>query len=340
MSGRGWAVLRAVFLPASVAILAMAAMVVPLPVYVETPGTPLSLQTAVAVEELAVGDVRGDYLLTTVNLRSGTMIRLLTSLADGETVLMPVAAIVPPGEDRAAYFERQREVFRSSAELAAAVGLAAAGVDVDPTAITGEGVLVGRVLPGSPAEGRLRPGDLITAVDEHEIRVGDDLREALSRSGDAVDLRVVRDDAPLTQTVRPTDIDTPSGPIRGIGVEIQTANPRVDLPVGVAVDGGSIGGPSAGLMVALTVFDKVSAEDLAAGRVIAGTGTITGRGEVGAIGGVGPKVVAAHREGADIFMTPMGQLDAARAAVPEGSDLEVVGVATFDEALASLRPAP
>jgi PDZ domain-containing protein len=335
--GRRGGFARALFLPSCLAVLVLAALSVPLPLLLEQPGTPVSLGDVVTVDAADVGELDGDYLLTAVNLRPGTVAGLVRAAVDPDALVVRQSLVIPPGEDEKAYFDRQRAVFRASADVAAAVGLAAAGFDVDPTAVTGSGVIVNRVLPGAPADGVLQPGDLIVAVDGATVRVADDLR-ALIADGDAArDLRFVRDDAEQQASIVPGEIPTADGAIRGIGVEIQTADPRIDLPVPVAVDSGRIGGPSAGLMLALTVYDKADGLDLAAGRTIAGTGTLSPEGVVGPIGGIEQKVISAQRIDADVFVSPAEQVEAARAAVRPGSDLRIIGAATFDQAVAALR---
>jgi Lon-like protease len=338
-----WAAfVRALFVPTCLAILIMAAFVVPLPAFVELPGEPLSLGQAVTVEAPEVEELHGDFLLTAVNLRRGTVAALLRAqLADDQSVVSE-RLVIPPGERDVVYFERQRAVFRESVDVAAAVGLQAAGLDVDPTAVQGSGVLVIRVLPGTPAEGLLEPGDVIVGVNGEEVRTVDDLRGMVGEADGASDaVRVItflRADEEEEVEIVPADIPAPGGgTVRGIGVEIQTADPRIDLPVPVRVDSGRIGGPSAGLMMALTVYDKVDATvDLAAGRTIAGTGTLSPAGRVGPIGGITQKVAAAQRSGVDVFVSPAAQLEVARAALEPGTDLVIIGVATFDEAVAAL----
>lgn len=327
--------LRALFLPVSLAILLLAALAVPLPFFLEAPGTPLSLTDNVAVETGTAVD--GEYLLTAVNLRQGTVARAVQGWVDADAVLVRSSRFLPPGEDGRVYFDRQRDIFRASVDIAAAVALSAAGLDVDPTAVTGSGALVGRILLGAPADGILEPGDVIVAVDDTPVRITDDLRGSIDPEGDeAVTLTVQRDGEEREVELTPGVIDTAEGPIRGIGVEIQTADPRITLPVDVAVESGSIGGPSAGLMLALTIYDMVADGDLARGRTIAGTGTLSPEGVVGPIGGIARKITSAERAGADVFVSPMAQVEAARAAVRPGSGLEVVGVNTFEEALAAL----
>lgn len=331
--------LRALFLPASLAILLFAALAVPLPVFYEQPGTPVSLEENVTVASEETGEIDGDYLLTAVSLRPGTVARLVRAAVDRDARIIDRSLVVPSDESPEEYFERQREVFRSSVQVAAAVGLEAAGYDVDPSALSGSGVLVRRVLAGAPAEGALEAGDVIVAVDGQAVGIVDDLRDAVGDGAGPREITYVRDDDRDTATITPQEVTTPGGPILGIGVEITTLDPRIDLPLDVEVDSGRIGGPSAGLMMALTVFDKVSAEDLASGRTIAGTGTISVEGDVGPIGNISPKVTSAERIGADVFLSPATQLEQATAARRSGSELRIIGAATFDEALAALRGA-
>lgn len=331
-----WRLLRALFLPASLAVLVTAALVVPMPYFIETPGTPLDLSSKVEVSD-AQG-LNGDFLVTTVNLRQGTVAGLVTGLFDEHAVFIRSSRVLPPGEDDEAFFDRQRDIFRESVDVAAAVALDAAGYDVDPSDLTGSGAVVARILLGAPADGVLRPGDVITAVDGVPIEVSDDLRGLI---GDAehLELTVLRDGHELRLEVRPGPIETSEGRIRGIGIEVQTANPRIVLPVDVEVDSGEVGGPSAGLVLALTIYDLVADEDLAAGRVVAGTGTVSPQGNVGPIGGIARKVISAEQSGADVFVVPSDQLGSALAAQPQDSDMEVISAATFEEALADLRTA-
>ena len=120
-----------------------------------------------------------------------------------------------------------------------------------------------------------------------------------------------------------------------LGVQVQTRDPRIDLPFPVRVDAGQIGGPSAGLMIALTVYELADPADLTRGRVIAGTGTIDLRGGVGPVGGVPQKVEAAVDAGARLFLAPPVEVAEARAAA--GDRLRVVEVATLAQAVGAVQ---
>jgi PDZ domain-containing protein len=112
--------------------------------------------------------------------------------------------------------------------------------------------------------------------------------------------------------------------------------PDFDLPVDVDIQAGNIGGPSAGLMFALSIVDSLTPEDLTAGAIIAGTGAIDAEGNVGAIGGIRQKIVGAlHRDegpAATVFLVPEGNFAEARSA-PVDDEILLVPVRTLGEAL-------
>lgn len=332
--------LRRAFLVISTGVLVAAAGNVPLPFYVEQPGSALSLSgvrgdgTASVVQVAApgAGPIEGDFLLTAVSFRRATPATWALAHLDDAQDLVPVPEVVPAGQRAESYFDAQREVFATTAEIASGAALEAAGYDVG---FTGDGVLVVEVAPGSPADGVLQPQDVIVAIDGESVATTQDLQDTLR--DEAVppgprQLTIQRGDEELQVEVRPQRGTVGASSPR-IGVSIRTVNERILLPVDVAVDAGRVGGPSAGLMIALTVYDMVDPLDLADGRLVAGTGAIRADGTVGEIGGIRHKVIAAHRFGAQLFLAPATQAAAAEAALPPGSTLQVVGVSDLADAL-------
>lgn len=96
-----------------------------------------------------------------------------------------------------------------------------------------------------------------------------------------------------------------------------------------------IGGPSAGMMYALGILNKLTGVDLAGGKTIAGTGTIDNNGKVGAIGGIRLKMISAKRDGARWFLAPNSNCDEVVGNIPQG--LNVVSVKTLDDAYKALE---
>ena len=128
-------------------------------------------------------------------------------------------------------------------------------------------------------------------------------------------------------------------PDRGMaGVMLKDAEVDIVFPVDVQIDSQNIGGPSAGLMFALEIINVLSDEDITHGRRIAGTGTIDSDGVVGAIGGIKQKTYGAIDAGAEYLLVPSNNYaDAVEAA---GDDIEVVEVATLQDAMTFLASLP
>lgn len=327
------------------AVLAVLAVVVPLPLLVIAPGSAVPVGPRVELGR-PPDPLSGSLLLTTVRIFQPSALGAVQAwLADHEEVRYR-GDVVPEGVDTKEYEEAQRELFRESSEVAAAVGLRAAGQAVE---VSGAGARVANVVKGSPASEGLGVGDVITAVDGQPVKLASDLVAALaSRSaGDEVALTVRRqvDGGPVDggpgegkqvdQEVRLRLREVAELGRPALGVAVTTVDLKINLPFPVQVDQGEIGGPSAGLMIALTVYDLTDPADLTRGRTIAGTGTIDLDGEVGPVGGVDSKVVAAEEAGASLFLVPRDE--AAQAQEAAGNDLEVVPVDTVDDALTALR---
>lgn len=311
-------------------VLAAVALVVPLPLFVISPGTAVVVEDRVTLAGSS-GEVDGDLLLLTVSLSRPTAVEALAGWLDANRDVIPRDELVPEGVDEDEYLEAQRRLFRESGQVAAAVGLRAAGLAVD---ITGGGALVAGVVPGGPSAGRLRKGDVITAVEAVPVALGSDLAPALAgrAAGDEAHLTVRRGDATIEVVVplgRVAGLDRPA-----LGVAVDTVGLDVALPFEVDIEQGRIGGPSAGLMIALTVFDKADPRNLADGRTIAGTGTMDLTGRVGPVGGVAQKVQAARAAGATVLLAPPGEAVVARRSA--GNDLVVMEVRTLDEAIEKL----
>jgi Lon-like protease len=203
--------------------------------------------------------------------------------------------------------------------------------------VSGGGAVVTSVVKGSPAEGKLEVGDVITAVDGMPVELAEQL-------GPAVRDRPVRE--PVTFTVRRdgrTDTVTVEtraareGPFEGeaqVGVSSSTKDLEFDFPVDVTIDTGDVGGPSAGLAFTLTILDELSPGDLTGGKKIAVTGTIELDGSVGPVGGVAQKAVTARDAGARLFIVPEAEEEEARG---HASGMKVVGVRNLGEVLDALQ---
>ncbi|MCO5999925.1 YlbL family protein [Actinoallomurus rhizosphaericola] len=193
-------------------------------------------------------------------------------------------------------------------------------------------VLVDSVQKGLPSDGRLRPGDQITAIDGKQIKdiTGVTAGVGAHKPGDTVTFTVKRDGKD-TQVPVKTVVSPDKAGKAIVGVILKE---KYQFPVTVKISVGDVGGPSAGLMFSLGIYDKLTPEDITGGRFIAGTGTITPDGQVGPIGGIQQKMVAARQAGATVFLTPTQNCADAVASKPKG--LRLVRVDTMHGALQAL----
>ncbi len=197
-------------------------------------------------------------------------------------------------------------------------------------------VLVDSTQKGLPADGKLKPGDVIVAIDGKKVADMTSVTAAVTahKPGDTATFTIKRGNAQMTVKVATVASPDGTGGKPGRPVVGVVLRQKYQFPVGVKISVGDIGGPSAGLMFALGIYDKLTPQDITGGRFIAGTGTIDPQGHVGPIGGIQQKMVAARHAGATVFLTPTQNCADAVAARPKG--LRLVRVDTMDGALKAL----
>jgi PDZ domain-containing protein len=278
-------------------------------------------------------DTGGIYFVDVFVRKATWLERLFPSLREGATIV-PAAAVVPPGTSEK---ERQREDQRSmsrSQDIAAAVALRAAGYKVRARPL---GVLVDEVVTGAPAAGRLEPTDVILRVNGSRILTPANLRRAISRRPVGATFRIVVRRGASLQTVvvrSTTDPQVPGRPVIGV---IVTEDARIELPLSVKIDAGSVGGPSAGLAFALDVLEQLG-RDVDHGRRVAATGEIELDGTVQPIGGVRQKTIGVRQTGIRIFLVPAGENAAEARRYADG--VRIVPVKSFQQALRALATLP
>jgi len=191
-------------------------------------------------------------------------------------------------------------------------------------------VVVVQAEAGYPAYGVLKPGDVITAVDGKPVTSQASLTRLIYAhpAGSTLTVTITRDGQ--TSDVQVGTKESGGHPVMGVQVEEQ-----YKFPFTVKFSVGDIGGPSAGMMFALGIIDKLTKYDLTAGRFIAGTGEIEASGKVDPIGGIQQKMVGARDAGATIFLTPAANCADTKGAVPAG--LRLVKVSTLNQAITYLE---
>jgi Lon-like protease len=325
---------RRVIVATVASALLAAAFVVPIPVlYVLVPGPVQDIERRVEVSGARTYSSTGRLYLTTVGVDvNATAVEIALAAFDTTTVVVP-ARQVTGGRPLDQLESTQRAQMATSKRNASVVALGAAGFGRP----TGEGARVLSTVEGSPADGLLRRGDVITSVDRGRVATVCDV----GRVVDAVDIGD-RLDITVRRAGREEQVTLSAGRDQRdrayLGVALTNVAYEFEPDVEVTFPTGRVAGPSAGLMLALALYDRLTPSDLTSARDIAGTGILDCAGGVGPIGGVEQKVVAAERRGAEVFLAPTENVEAARAA---GNEIDVIGVSTFDNARRYLEgPAP
>jgi Lon-like protease len=309
-----------------IAALLAVAWSVKIPYYSEGPGPAEDVEPLIHVEGHRLFASGGHFILTSVSFASLNVFQAIGAWLDPTRSVVPETVFIAPGETEQQ--ANQRAISQMDQSKIDATYVVLSRLAGYPRA-HGRGVLVEAVGAGCPAEGKLFPGDRIDRLDGRPILSLDQFQRMLvhipagrpirlhgTAGGEAFTVQLTRH--PCTGSKRPL-----------IGIyDVAT------FPFGITISSGDIGGPSAGLMWALGLYDLLTPGDLTGGRIVAGTGEIARDGTVEPIGGVQDKIAAARAAGAKVFLVPVANLAEARTV---SGDLKLVPVRTFSQALAYLR---
>ena len=280
----------------------------------------------VEIEGAELHPTSGHLNMTTVSQRDGlTLAQALLFWASGRDQLLPRELVYPPDRSKEEIEEANTKDFRrseDSAEYAALYYLKY------PMAVSVESVN-----SDGPSNGKLQSGDAIDAVNSTPVADLEEFQEVLkgTKPGDTVALGYRRKNAPAGTV----DITMGKHPERDQGLLGVSVLDAPWAPFVVDFNLANVGGPSAGLMFSLAVVDKLTSGDINGSKFVAGSGTITGDGMVGSIGGVTHKIAAAGEAGASVFLVPAENCDEAKSADVGG--VELLKVETLEQAIDSLR---
>ncbi|MDO5676387.1 MAG: PDZ domain-containing protein [Propionibacteriaceae bacterium] len=321
------------------AILAALLVITPVPYVTWRPGQTIDVlgntDTGPIIEVgggLHTYNSAGKLLMTTV---SATRVDATVSLPEAVFVYLangsdaiPREVIYPPGktiEQVRTEATLQMDHSRTFATVAALEAEGSIPVEKLPS--------VGTVSLTGPAADRLLPGDLIHSVDGQDVATIEALEAVIARAsvGDTLTFTLTRDGR--QRSVAVTTTASNSDARRAVLGATWAVGYRFAPKITFGIDQ-SVTGPSAGLVFALGIYDRITEGDLLGGRTVAGTGTIDAIGRVGSIGGIREKITGAERDGATIFLVPerncldIGDLT---------TDMTLVKVATLKDAVAALQ---
>ena len=273
----------------------------------------------------------GELDLLTVRIQGNptsqpSWIDIATAWFEPSSAVVPIEAVYPEGQSTEEAQEQSAIEMQNSQQETVAAALNE--LDIEYAGV----VDVAAVQEGTPAEGVFQAGDEILAAAGVATPDVSALRARIGENGaeSPMSFLIRRDGVEQEVTVTPTLAEDGATPVIGVIV-----SGTYEFPIDVSIQLSSVGGPSAGMMFALGIFDKLTPGELTGGEHIAGTGTITADGTVGAIGGIQQKMYGALEAGAEWFLAPADNCDEVVENTPDG--LEVFKVVTLDDALEAVE---
>ena len=278
-------------------------------------------------------EFEGNLFQLTVRRDQANALIYIWSLVNDSYDLYPREVILPDGVTPKELSEISIQNMRTSENVAIAVALENVGYEISSK---GDGVAVVGILDDSPVKDKLKKGDLLNSINNKNISSATEFISTLRTYsiGETVSIGLLRevDGNKKTLTIETTlieHIEYEGEPM--VGFLATTVNERFDFPFEIDIKTGNVGGPSAGLMMALNVYNNLIPEDLTNSMIVAGTGTIEIDGSVGPVGGIKQKVIAAKRAGAELILVPVANFEEAK--IFETEETAIVAVDSFSEAL-------
>ena len=275
----------------------------------------------------------GNLFQLTVRRDEANVFVYLWSLINDSYDLYPREVILPDGVTPQELSEISIQNMRTSENVAIAVALKNLGYEIDTK---GDGVSVVGLLDDSPVKDKLKKGDLLNSINNIEIFSATEFISTLRTYsiGETVSIGLLREvdgvkEQMYIETTLIEHVEYKGEPM--VGFLATTVNERFDFPFEIDIKTGNVGGPSAGLMMALNVYNNLIPEDITNSMIVAGTGTIEIDGSVGPVGGIKQKIIAAKRAGAELILVPVANFEEARQF--ETDKTAIVAVDSFDEAL-------
>ncbi|WP_350344906.1 S16 family serine protease [Proteinivorax tanatarense] len=265
------------------------------------------------------------YLLTVSQMAASPFTYMFGALSPRVDIVHQ-SNVIPPDMDLDEYYKLNRERMQESQDNAKVVAMEMAGYEVP---MKSDGVEVIEIIPTSSVKGVLQPGDVFIEVDGNEVMLSDQLISVVQSNdvGDKIPITILREEVEKKFEVElgssEADPEVPA-----LGVFIRTLNWQPEYPLDIEFDTGQIGGPSAGMMFVLEIYNQLTEEDIIGDRVVAGTGTISFDGTIGTIGGMKQKVYAAEEKQADVLFCPVDNYEEA---IAHATEVKVVQVEHFDD---------
>jgi len=318
--------------------LIVALLLIPVPFIRIAPGPVFNTvgierdQKVIQISGIKTYESKGELNFTTVSESGGPFGRLvlidaIAAWLNPTQAVLPAADLYPVQNDPEVIKMQNARAFSGSQTDAISAALGYLKIDAKSN------VVVESVVLKSPSDGKIDPGDIVNSVNSNEVLTPGDVVKFVQQNkpGEIINLMLSRKGQDIEVNIKSVS-NTSDKDKASIGIAIVS---EIDPPFNIKFGIADVGGPSAGLMMALGIIDELTEKDLTAGQIIAGTGTINSLGQVGPIGGIRQKLAGAKDNGVQLFLAPIDNCDSVKTA--KYKNMPVVAVATLAEAVKAIE---
>lgn len=298
-----------------------------LPYYINMPGGTININDRIECDSCS--DINGSLNMLYVSEYEATIATYLMSYIMPNWDLEEISTQQISDETQEEIYDRNRLMLDNSIDNAIYVAYKESGKDIEIS--DKRNVVIATTISNG-----LKIGDEILEIDGNKIEDINEIKGIIDDSevGDKLKFKIIRDDKEEEVEVEVREEDS----VKMIGAVIvmdldYKLDPDIDLKFKA-----SESGSSGGMMLALSIYSKISGEDLVRGRNIAGTGTIDMVGNVGEIDGIKYKIMGAYKDNIDIVLVPSANYkEAVKVKKKYDYDMEIVKVDTFSDVIEYLK---
>lgn len=298
-----------------------------LPYYINMPGGTININDRIECDSCS--DINGSLNMLYVSEYEATIATYLMSYIMPNWDLEEISTQQISDETQEEIYDRNRLMLDNSIDNAIYVAYKESGKDIDIS--DKRNVVIATTISNG-----LKIGDEILEIDGNKIEDINEIKDIINASevGTKLKFKIIRNDEEEEVEVEIREEDS----VKMIGAVIvldldYKLDPDIDLKFKA-----SESGSSGGMMLALSIYSKISGEDLVRGRNIAGTGTIDMAGNVGEIDGIKYKIMGAYKDNIDIVLVPSANYkEAVKVKKKYDYDMEIVKVDTFSDVIEYLK---
>jgi PDZ domain-containing protein len=303
------------------------------PYYLVFPGQCVNLSQNITVEN-GGKDAKGKFLLTSTTIIKANLLLYLYNFFDTNVDLKNYNKENLVNLNQKEYIDVMDKLMQESQMIAKIVALKKVGYLPE---ISGQGILVNKILDHSSAKDKLLPGDVIVKVNDQPINTREEFSKIVQSyiSTQVIKITFLRNNHTYSALIPIIELPNTDNKIESLGIGIYATNKDIEckFPLKIEIFLDKIKGPSAGLMIALEILNQLTENDLSNGLIIAGTGNLEIDGKIYEVDDIKQKIISAKKQKADIFLVPQNNY---QEALKFNQDIKIIPVIDFDDAIMKL----